>query len=398
MSRAKTDEKAGDAGFRYWLNIADELKPGNQARAKSSVIVTHLDSLHGDGRELIQLQFWFFYAFNGPGKFHLRVGEVFSQDVEMDTAGRHYGDWEHVTLELKPAGQDWQLSRVYLSRHDLTVWITHLSLLQFEGEHPKIYVARDSHAHYERPGKHNYKRVAHESFFIGHLDVDLYDLTNDGYRFETAKPSNYVIISSDYDEHHVRAPAWTNFEKRWGQYERLVYTYEVPVFGIDAYTFKSVESGPLGPKQHGNPPGSDVGWPARSGVGAMTVDKRPYAFVIGTDGHLGINFSDGPTWQWSDQGVPAGGLAADGVGVTTVDGRPYAFVRSVNGHLWTNWWDGRAWHWSDQGVPADGLAAGVGVTTVDGRPYAFVRSPNGHLGVNWWDGRAWHWTAQGSRW
>jgi hypothetical protein len=36
----------------------------------------------------------------------------------------------------------------------------------------------------------------------------------------------------------------------------------------------------------------------------MTVDKRPYAFVIGTDGHLGINFSDGPTWQWSDRGVP----------------------------------------------------------------------------------------------
>jgi hypothetical protein len=44
--------------------------------------------------------------------------------------------------------------------------------------------------------------------------------------------------------------------------------------------------------------------------------------------------------------------------------RPYAFVIGSDGQLWVNWWDGAAWHWADQGTPSSAsIAASVGVLT-----------------------------------
>ena len=72
--------------------------------------------------------------------------------------------------------------------------------------------------------------------------------------------------------------------------------------------------------------------------------QRPYAFVVGSDGHLWVNWWDGSQWQWAHQGVPDGQLVSAGVGALTVMDtpgaaqRPYAFVIGSDGHLWVNYW------------------------------------------------------------
>ncbi len=364
------------------------------------VVVEHRDDQGTPDRGLLHIQFWFFYGFNGPGKFHLTIGDITDVHVEIDTCGRHYGDWEHVTLELEPVGEEWRLRRVKLSRHSFTIWKDYLSPLERKGiERLKIYVARDSHGHYERPGNHDYSHSKHVDFKLGKLDVWLYDMAGNGAEFATSDPSHYEIVSSDFAAHEVPEPAWLSFDGHWGQFEKLEYRLsdlseelgDLAKFfaGSDPRFFAEVGTGPVGPKRHG----TDFGATIRYRVGVTTVDGNPYAFVVGTDGHLWSNRWTGTERSWYDHGAPSAGLKIDGpVGVTEVEEHPYAFVVGTDGHLWSNRWTSTEWSWYENGAPAGLTIAGpVGVTKVEEHPYVFVVGSDGHLWCQWWTGTEWSW-------
>jgi hypothetical protein len=319
VENAKAQTNAGASSFRYWLNIDDTLKPGNVSRAKAQVSVKK--SINDN---VLDLQFWFFYGFNGPGKFRIVAGNIFTDYREMDTAGRHYGDWEHVTIRVARTGDGWGLRNVYLSRHAFTIWVNDLSKLQFSGTKPIVYAGRDSHAHYETAGMHFYLRPWSVDFKIGTAAVDLYDLTDDGgISFDTSDPNKYAIFASDFPEHNVTRPAWAQFTARWGQYEKLMYPYDLTVSGqhLYTYTFKEVECGPTGPLQHVPGVGLTDAWSndnmgagpdARAWLlGDFNGDGRPEIvqcwgghslgmIMYGSDGHGGIKnlgnspMSDGP--------------------------------------------------------------------------------------------------------
>ena len=269
--QAKADPNAKSTSFRYWLNIADSLEPGVLQRASAQVCVQR-----GVNDDVINIQFWLFYGYNGPGKAHITFGAIIDETVFFKESGSHYGDWEHVTLVVgrdasAPGG--WKIKKVYLSRHDLTIWVQDPSTLSHQGLHPIIYVARDSHAHYESAGQHNYKRVAHKDYGVGHLDVDLFDLTTDqGPQFDASIDGNFDIVFSAYDEHHITPPAWWNFDARWGQYTKELDTVNVPIpiYGDYSYTYKSVESGPKGPAGH-VPSGLSAEWTGAMGQGSGAV-------------------------------------------------------------------------------------------------------------------------------
>jgi hypothetical protein len=138
--------------------------------------------------------------------------------------------------------------------------------------------------------------------------------------------------------------------------------------------------------------------------------QRPYAFVLGSDGNLWVNWWSGSDWQWADQGhPPTTSLRTGAIAVTTVMDspqsaqRPYAFALGNDGTLWINWWTGTHWEWADQGRPP-GVTCRTGpiaVTTVmdfpqsPQRPYAFVVGGDGNLWINWWTGTVWAWADQG---
>ncbi|QFY42468.1 DUF946 domain-containing protein [Candidatus Methylospira mobilis] len=274
--QAKADPNAKSTSFRYWLNIADSLELGDLQRASAQVCVQR-----GVNDDVINIQFWLFYGYNGPGKAHITFGAIIDEIVFFKESGSHYGDWEHVTLVVgrdasAPGG--WKITKVYLSRHDLTIWVQDPSTLSYQGLHPIIYVARDSHAHYESAGQHNYKRVAHKDYVVGHLDVDLFDLTADqGPQFDASIAGHFDIVFSAYDEHHITPPVWWNFDARWGQYTKELDTVNVPIpiYGDYSYTYKSVESGPKGPAGH-VPSGLSSEW-----TGAMGQGSGAVAWLVG---------------------------------------------------------------------------------------------------------------------
>lgn len=61
--------------------------------------------------------------------------------------GSHFADLEHVQVHIK----DNELYRVYFSKHAGGNWVMR-DQLQRDGDRVHVYVARDSHACFERPG------------------------------------------------------------------------------------------------------------------------------------------------------------------------------------------------------------------------------------------------------
>jgi len=86
-----------------------------------------------------------------------------------------------------------------------------------------------------------------------------------------------------------------------------------------------------------------------------------FAVKNNSPNHLYVNYWDGSGWHWADQGLPSGIAALPfqrpaAITYSNPNGRQviFAFVVGPNGHLYVNYWDGFRWNWADQGllVPA----------------------------------------------
>jgi len=235
----------GDPSFRQYLHIDNSLIPGSVDRAQAFVRVRPWNWLS------TELQFWFFYPFNGPGRAEICASGNWCDIQFCEQVGRHYGDWEYVTLRVDNRTKE--LISVYMSRHAGGQWIARANnfeqILQFAGSHPQIYVALYSHAHYPTTGAHDYERIWRTSYVVGTASADLRDLT-DGYGpvFSTYLPGKYRIISSALPGYQVTEPEWLQFQGRWGQYLRNSDTFHIPQpFPIDVHTYTEVGIGPTGP-------------------------------------------------------------------------------------------------------------------------------------------------------
>jgi hypothetical protein len=240
----ETDPSFTDPAFRQWLKMpAQWASPfdgsGDLTRARAYVHVLPWNWL------FTELQFWLYYPFNGAGRVEICASSNACIMVQLAEAGRHYSDWEHVTLRFFNAGDE--LTGVYLSQHSGGRWYLQRdfgSALQFEYTHPKIYVAKYSHAHYANPGTHYYERIFSYDWGLGTASLDLFDLTNEGAFWPVSDPGRYTIISSAMPGMQISEPDWLQFEGRWGQYERLQDSFNY-LFGT--YEYEEVGAGPTGP-------------------------------------------------------------------------------------------------------------------------------------------------------
>jgi hypothetical protein len=122
-----------------------------------------------DGNQIIQ--YWMFYAFN--------KGEL----------NQHEGDWEMVQVVVPNSGSKW----VGYSQHH-SGQRANWDMVEKDGDHIKVYVARGSHANYLRS-------------FSGKLGVSA-DIVGDNGKI--LEPNDYQLKPLDEQD-------WIDFEGRWGE-------------------------------------------------------------------------------------------------------------------------------------------------------------------------------------
>ena len=213
-----------DPDFRIWLSIPDTLIHGDLDRAKPVVHVRPRGPF-------TEIQFWYFYAFNGPGR--IRICWEHCEYEQFDEAGRHYGDWEMVSLLVDNHTQ--AVLAAGLSQHGNVEWSQYAHLEKHtDGVRPLVYAALNSHAHYRHAGEHYHEVVFH----AGPIKAMTYDLTNAGPPF----------VTQDYHrarEEPTLAPDWLRFPYRWGQY---IWNHdEVYFLSTNYYDQNEVNPGPTGP-------------------------------------------------------------------------------------------------------------------------------------------------------
>jgi hypothetical protein len=258
-SHVKIDLLSTDPAFRQWLRMPTEwgapytttggaippgfIASGDLSRARADIRVVPWNYL------FTELQFWLYYPFNGPGRVKICITTSDCNSYDLNENGRHYSDWEHVTLRILNSTQE--LVGVFMSEHGGGRWFAKRdfgSALQFSDTHPLVYVAKYSHAHYPTPGVQYYERPYQLDIGVGTVSVDLYDETGSGQFYRVYEPSSYEVVSSAVPGYQVSEPDWVQFQGLWGQYEQLSDTLYFWVLFVHAhYTYTSVGNGPAAP-------------------------------------------------------------------------------------------------------------------------------------------------------
>jgi hypothetical protein len=144
-------------------------------------------------------------------------------------------------------------------------------------------------------------------------------------------------------------------------------------------------------------------------MGALTVGGTlPYAFALGSDGNLWVNYSTGAAWHWANLSHPSGVSIVSSFGVCAIQGGgtpsawPFVFVSGGDGNLWLNFLsNGVTWTWVNHGGLGLGFGvkiagAGIGAAAVNGSlPHVFAVGGDYGLWVNWFDGGNWQTSHQG---
>lgn len=184
------------SGDGYYLTLPSSARGGDLGSTVAYVHSKGAASAPGT----TELQFWFFYPYNGPGTLRVSPPIGSSTDVDLAPFGEHTGDWEHFTLRIDNASS--ALTAIYLSQHAGGEWIMDpLKSMELEGGRPVVYSSKNGHA--------IYRAAAMNLSETGSTAGTSWGLRNDtakGPRLDTA--AAFRLVRSD------EAPL--TFAGRWG--------------------------------------------------------------------------------------------------------------------------------------------------------------------------------------
>jgi hypothetical protein len=199
---------------RYWLILEDSFKGGDPSGAKA-----YVHAYWKPGLDYTDLQFWFFYAYNGPGTAHINglIMDTIAHtgDPSLAPLGEHYGDWECFMVRIdneskKPIG-------VWLSQHSSGQMFepNDLNQLQRKGDQFVVYASRNGHAVYPAASANytEYRKYPDPAYPAG-IEFRLRNDTKEGgSSLDCAQ--HYELISADWLR-TITEPPWLLYPYRWG--------------------------------------------------------------------------------------------------------------------------------------------------------------------------------------
>ena len=173
----------------YYLQIAPD---GAEEMVRRGQGVTAECYVHArsvaDRPEVFDLQYWFFYPYNGT----------------VDRHTGHEGDWEHVTVRVSNTSAP-EIVAAYYSAHSPGQgrWVPAVQLPTNLSGRPIAFSARGSHAAYAEPGAHMRTRWK---------PVD--NAADGGPVWDTSKALVLVAINGS----PLTGGEWLDFSGRWGKF------------------------------------------------------------------------------------------------------------------------------------------------------------------------------------
>lgn len=198
---------------RYWLILEDSFKGGDPSTAKA-----YVRAFWKPGMSFTDIQFWFFYAYNGPGTAHINGlffdTIVHSGDPSLAPMGEHYGDWECCMVRID--NREKTLIGAWLSQHSSGQMFSFDDLKQFRRTNDQInvYSSRNGHAVYAQTGVNYTEHRKYPSSGIpAGIEFDLRNDTADGGQALNCSKA-YQLISAEWLG--VTEPHWVDYPYRWG--------------------------------------------------------------------------------------------------------------------------------------------------------------------------------------
>jgi Vacuolar protein sorting-associated protein 62/Beta/Gamma crystallin len=210
-----------------WLTIPTQYRGGDLSSAVAYVNAKYQNAYY------IDLQYWFFYPYNGGGTGTVTVVEV-SGDIDLTPMGEHGGDWEHATFRVELATKD--ILAVYMAQHDSGNWYTP-GALQYENGVPVIYSSKHGHATYKDEGKHLTNDVTLKAVGVTWFQFGLRNDTDNGTSLDCR--TKYQIVAADWLGSQVTAPQWLSYPHRWGPHIEYTTAYlkNVIEVALDPFDF-----------------------------------------------------------------------------------------------------------------------------------------------------------------
>jgi hypothetical protein len=276
----KVTEKAKYRDIGQTDNVMHEglrLKKPDDAASKRGDLdhaVTYVNAKVG--KDYTEIQYWFLYAYNGPGTVYWKIWagiKLGGGDSTMKNAGQHEGDWEHIMVRVdNTTGKMLEKQGLYCAAHDYGSYYDRNQALRLE---PKqrlkrviVYASLNGHATFLTADRH-YNGENKK----GPLEIRLLNDTTDpgpraDFRMDPKDKNHHQgwqLIGVHFDpelEKQLRdggwaPPAWLGIKGRWGRVNTSKLPDEdVPGWGdmvkmfyekIGAYDEMTRESGPIPP-------------------------------------------------------------------------------------------------------------------------------------------------------
>jgi hypothetical protein len=174
----------------------------------------------------VDIVYGFFYQWNGFQIFRASILDLFStvtRNFEWRDFARHEGDWEHVTVRLSPDLET--VIGVFGAAHgDSKFYSIESGDIHFEGTHPRMFAALNSHATYPTEGVRSNVDITTVPVFsilwlkdadvTGNVDVNTYetDPVFDSIVWNTW--NNVLWVDNPVDS--IDAHKWLNFTGDFG--------------------------------------------------------------------------------------------------------------------------------------------------------------------------------------
>lgn len=203
----------GSDDHEYWLELPTQNRPGDLGSA-----VVYVNAISAP--YWMDLQFWFFYPYNGAGRAKLKYTDAAhdtlgTNNADLDPMGEHGGDWEHVTLRYQFGPT--KLLGVYMAQHSGGVWLWP-SQIKLENGVPVVYASRHGHASYPAEGE-NLTNSTTVSLGLVNMTFALRNDTGKGPSLDCR--SHFQVVGANFLKSELQPPAWLDYARRWGP--RKVY-------------------------------------------------------------------------------------------------------------------------------------------------------------------------------